>query len=399
MRWIFIILGLLCLPMSITAIEPQAIYFHKEAGVPELNEQLMDLLGQVDTILREYDYQIIFVDDPVEADMQINLLHFGQDQDDPRVGFILPIRPRSNILPSDILYESSVAGSLWYMDSRSVLEVLIGLSLYTVNDCENAIPHFIEAQIWAGQIGREAAFEHLNFFLGNCALVLEDYEAAYSYFLAAYKYTVRIMPANNPAIINYVWLAITQPQLFSVEDWNFDLTQLRPEVFPFHSFELSENWTPKEFIDVFTQYSCTERSCFHTSEMLDALSRRAQLYVLAFEYDSAITDINTAIALIDENPEFESELPYLYTLRGEMVLLLYEWGRAIDDFDTALEFDPDYAPAYFQRGVAHYTDLNPEAALSDFETYLQLDSEGDDATLAQQYIDLIQAELNALGGN
>lgn len=122
---------------------------------------------------------------------------------------------------------------------------------------------------------------------------------------------------------------------------------------------------------------------------ITVLTTRAQLHALNFDYDSAIADMDSAIALDADNPE-------LYVLRGQMVILLYEWNRVAENYNTALEIDPNYAPAYFYRGILYYTNLFREDALADFERYLEISPHGEHAADAARYAESIRAEIAAL---
>lgn len=50
-------------------------------------------------------------------------------------------------------------------------------------------------------------------------------------------------------------------------------------------------------------------------------TRRAQLYALAFDYDSAIADMDAAIELAEANNVSDTQLAELYTLREEIIAL------------------------------------------------------------------------------
>ena len=63
----------------------------------------------------------------------------------------------------------------------------------------------------------------------------------------------------------------------------------------------------------------------------------------------------------------------------------------------AVEADPNYADAYFYRGVLFYTQGPREQALADFERYLELAPDGEHAEEAAKYIENIKVELEALG--
>ncbi|MGJ3238293.1 MAG: tetratricopeptide repeat protein [Anaerolineae bacterium] len=128
-------------------------------------------------------------------------------------------------------------------------------------------------------------------------------------------------------------------------------------------------------------------------------SRIAQLYALGFDYDNAIMVINEGIEAAEEFEYDNTTLAELYTVRGQIIFLIYEWDRVEADFNTAIELDPTYAPAYFQRGILFYTMARRDDALADFETYLHIAPTGTEAQSAQQYIDSLQIELEALGGS
>lgn len=90
-----------------------------------------------------------------------------------------------------------------------------------------------------------------------------------------------------------------------------------------------------------------------------------------------------------------------YIQRGQMHLNLYEWDKSLADYNTAIELAPEYADAYFQRGVLYYSILQTGqalrgAALADFQTYLKLAPDGPYAAQAGEYIGKIEAELAAL---
>lgn len=196
------------------------------------------------------------------------------------------------------------------------------------------------------------------FLLGNIELLRENYESAIDYYEA-------------------VDLSISLTNLA----WTYSHTGQSETAFAMiddHERSLRENSNPVNLIN--------------------PLRTRAQLHALNFDYDSAIVDIDEAIEIANSDDFARIFLPELYTVRGEIIFLIYEWDRVEQNFNTAIELAPDYAPAYFQRGVLFYTMARREDALSDFETYLELEPDGIHSELAKGYIDSIQAELDALGG-
>jgi tetratricopeptide (TPR) repeat protein len=65
------------------------------------------------------------------------------------------------------------------------------------------------------------------------------------------------------------------------------------------------------------------------------------------------------------------------------VELLYDnkgdYDRAIADYNQAIRLDPDYALAYYNRGVAYVNKRDYARARADWEKVLQLDPTGADA--------------------
>lgn len=212
----------------------------------------------------------------------------------------------------------------------------------------------------------------INYFLGNIALINQDYDLAINHY-------------ND-----YEW-----------------------EYLPFYSMNLA--WT-------LLQVGESEQAINHLTDVVKLyeglppyviwLRNRANIYALAFDYTSAINDMDTAIQFV-ESDEFDERLylstyieprgivglkSTLYKERGDLIMLIYEWNRALEDYNTAIELDPDYAEAYYRRGILLYTMVEREDAIADFEMYLELDPDGEFAESAEEYINNIQVELDALGG-
>ena len=85
-----------------------------------------------------------------------------------------------------------------------------------------------------------------------------------------------------------------------------------------------------------------------------------------------------------------------------MYLNIYEWDKSLDDYNTAIELNPSYAEAYFQRGLLYYSILQTgdslrEEALADFRHYLELAPDGPHADEPRRYITGIEAAMVALG--
>jgi tetratricopeptide (TPR) repeat protein len=130
------------------------------------------------------------------------------------------------------------------------------------------------------------------------------------------------------------------------------------------------------------------------------LRSRSEAYLQINDFDSAIEDLTQAIHQLDAQQAHPRTIAAVMVLRGQAILYLYEWDNVLAEYNAALALAPDYAPAYFYRGILSYsalTDRIPrEDALADFETYLLLSPNGTFANQAQQYADLIRIELDAL---
>jgi len=92
--------------------------------------------------------------------------------------------------------------------------------------------------------------------------------------------------------------------------------------------------------------------------------------------------------------------PALYVERGKLILLIYEWDRALADFDRAIELDPAYAEAYYQRGLLYASapdgsNATRMLAIADFRRYLALTPDDAQAARAAEYLRQLEA---ALGG-
>lgn len=242
----------------------------------------------------------------------------------------------------------------------SAISAISGFALYIIGDCEQAIPYLLSDDVHGASYDLSTI---MTFYAANCYLITGEYQNAAAYFTSVLdaQYGNHLPALNN---LGWAYLKMGSPEYAT-------------SIF---DFAISEANSPDWYRAIL-------------------LSRRAQLYALAFDYDSAIADMDTAIELAEENDLDNTTLAELYTIRGEIIFLIYEWDRVLDNFNHAIELDPTYAPAYFQRGILYYTMTLREEALADFQTYLELEPDGIYADQAQDYIDSIQIELETLGGS
>lgn len=229
-------------------------------------------------------------------------------------------------------------------DAASLMDQVTGLLLYELHRCEDALPLLVTV-------------EHAYYYEAICAIEAAQYAEAVVLLEDA--------PEENRSLQERTTLA-----------WLYIQTG-----------------KPETAVTVMRDMPVAEDPAL----ALPTLTNRARVYALTFDYTLATAEIDLAITLAEGAETPASTLAGLYTLRGEIVLLTYDWDAALADFNTALNLDPDYAPAYFQRGILHYTRAERELALADFQTYLELAPDGERADLSQQYIESIEAELEALG--
>lgn len=314
-----------------------------------------------------------------EPDFDIGIALFGDQQllvtIDPRVlGDQLPhspilfAHPYLDLMQRAAYYEiaftyrpNAVAAA------EAAQNFLVAISLYSINRCDLADHFFSRAQShasalhYAWEANSEAHPRDLSdliaFYRGNCALMRGSYADAAHQFeqaLLSENAVVNLSPAVN--------LAWTYLQLDQADQ----------------AFRILDQLVTSQTNDLLRR---------------QALVSSSQLYALAFRYDEAIADMDAAIALDLDNP-------LLYVERGQRIMLLYEWDRALADYNHALELAPTYADAYYYRAVLYAS--VPEgidarqAALADFERYLELAPSGQHADAAARNIIDLHAQLAAL---
>lgn len=293
---------------------------------------------------------------------------------------------------SPILFQTfdllPVGDAAFPVDSQIGIEFavnyLTGAALYAANRCQDATPFFESALQTVGQVEPENGIYYgnmaLEFYLGNCALVAGNYTEAISHY--------------ENGIVNF-------PPFWDVKS-----------TYPAINLSwvyLHENDTDNAFETAdFALSSVTYWASVTPSASLflvKVLSLHAQLNMLASRFSDALVDLDRAIQF-STNPEIVRHpskylLVTLYDLRGQAYRALYEWDSALADFNSALELDPAYAEAYYQRGLLYASILQTGAefydeALADFQHYLELAPEGEHAAEAAQYITDLQSQQQSL---
>jgi tetratricopeptide (TPR) repeat protein len=245
-------------------------------------------------------------------------------------------------------------------------DILTVMALYSLNRCDLL-------DDYANLVVENRGETYLSLvaiaYQANCAILAGDYVTAQA-LLAGIPWSLTIYSSLNAE--NLAWLYIQNNQSSN-------------------AIQLMTDWLDE------IRYAAMSRQASDIG-IINVLKLRAQIYALAFDYDSAIADMDEAITLAERGQSLSYTLPELYTIRGQIIFLLYEWDRVLENFNHAIELDPNYAPAYFERGVLYYTMTQRENALADFQHYLELEANGLYAEEAAQYIESIEIELEALGG-
>jgi len=104
-----------------------------------------------------------------------------------------------------------------------------------------------------------------------------------------------------------------------------------------------------------------------------------QLYYWDKKYDDALRAFDVALINLDQSRRIEqipppTGLSSLYSYRGYIFLAIKgNEDRAIVDYSKAIELDPKYADAYYNRGIAYKRKGNLDQAIADYSKAIELD--------------------------
>ena len=120
---------------------------------------------------------------------------------------------------------------------------------------------------------------------------------------------------------------------------------------------------------------------------LIAAEGRAEL--LEWQYDEAIKSLTHALDLNPNSPGVLSDLATAFTQRGDTEGRPIDYGQAIELLGRALQQDPGYKIALFNRAVVEERLDLFEEARKDWENYLRLDPQGGWAVEARQRLEAL----------
>ena len=129
----------------------------------------------------------------------------------------------------------------------------------------------------------------------------------------------------------------------------------------------------------------------------DALINSAQIYALMSRYEDSIMNLDIYIERFNHGIGRKRSI----NPARQMYLNIYEWDQSLEDYNLALELDPDYAEAYFQRGLLYYSILQTARNCAKrrwptLQPILTSPPDGPHADEAHRYIETIEAALAAL---
>lgn len=143
-------------------------------------------------------------------------------------------------------------------------------------------------------------------------------------------------------------------------------------------------------------------------------------YALLKDKQKAIAVVNQRIAQISNyaartsiyNPYVKPFQTYHYSVRGTILIYFQDYTDAIKDYSQALQFNPNYTPAYYARGFA-YDRLGKRTAIKDYQQVLAINpqeiqpkefrgwsrsSDATDLAIPYYFRGMARAQLNDLQG-
>ena len=348
---------------------------YSQASTPTaLGRGAQEFVNQIAAFLVEQNITGIWVDDNdtntqpyfwEQPSLHLSVTDYGSTFDVSLTPYRTMLLPTSGILESAFSISSIISVDLSSgAFSDAALALTNGFVYYSLEDWENAIHAFARLLDTQRMLDNNPYLRSsVHFYLANCFIETGDLQQA----RILYE-TILNDPANN---VENTWSAAVNLAWIDLHEENQD--------------------TAFERLDAAIESMLAHENYFSVY----ALTRRSQLYALAFRFDEAIADMDAAIELDPGNP-------YLYVERGQRILLLYEWDRALADYNHAIELDPNYADAFYYRGILYASvpegvDARAEA-VADFQHYLDLAAPlGAHTEDAQRYIAEIQVQLEAVG--
>jgi tetratricopeptide (TPR) repeat protein len=390
---VFILFYLFVISTSTFASDENTLYVYFVEGVNSLQEyrgEVETILNAANKILKPYHYRLMLWNDvhtnleeenEIQQTVMLSIMASDNDERTFSIGFggYYPIHPTpiakllleiSPILKANynefiLLHFHTDFDKNNANQVEMMAQLMAGLSLYHQAHCPEAIDILrrvqqLEDEVKLEVLNAEKLYSYTQFYIGTCLISEQKYDEAKEQLEIALP---KIEAHDDFVYVEPVGYVINSAWLYQQTGDSQSSKNLLSQLLAISEFQ---PWKP---------------------ELLKTL---AQLNALAFDFQTALSNIDAALEIDPANAEF-------HTIRGEIHLLLYEWENARADFNQAVELDPLYADAYFQRGILHYTMIERSAAIVDFEQYLTLAPAGRYAEQAAKYIDSLKIEIEASG--
>lgn len=285
-------------------------------------------------------------------------------------------------------YEEAIA-DLEISDSMmgySLTQFYLGKAYAGLQEHEEAIRHFDQA------LDQDSEFIEAYIERGVSYVLLDDYDAAIDDFNQALE-----MDSENVYAYGSRGCAYARSGDYdaAVADFNrvLDINPLYRDS-PMTLAD-TQRITVGAYIEAVANLQAADEAIAQGANNGKTYRRRGMAYFSLGEYDNALTDLNQAIEMDDEDVE-------AYFYRGSLLGYYQDdEAGALADFERIMELDADYANAYYAHGNLQARLENYAAAIADYTRYLELEPDqigfylnrgimyslnGDDAEAAQDYL-------------
>jgi tetratricopeptide (TPR) repeat protein len=338
---------------------PMPIFIGYEFVAPEnaerLDETVLSLQAQLATAFANAGVQVVFIEDGERADLSINLNLVDHLFVDIRLVNPHPTQLPSPFLLPHVINQIPLSGDLENPRLQEmIVDILVALGTYIRGDCETTVQKLssVMSLLDSVAIFADQLTGYLDFYLGTCALIAEDYEGAAAY----YQTSIDIYAANDAEQHRLIEPSVNLAWIIFEEMGD-----------PGRAFELLQ--LPR---------------APHTERLLArALAMQAYLHAAQGQHNEAMNVVEEALGLMPDEP-------YPVILSGQIFLVLDDVDGAWGEFDWAVKsFGKDFPEVYFHRGAFLVSIDEEEEALYDFEDYLASDPDGPFARDAQRHLDEI----------
>jgi tetratricopeptide (TPR) repeat protein len=110
----------------------------------------------------------------------------------------------------------------------------------------------------------------------------------------------------------------------------------------------------------------------------------AYIYLITEQDEIAATLLQD---LKDAIPTWSNDYAAIVTRRAVLFAQIEDYETALADLNEALNSNPNYAPAYYERGLVYYAQGDESAAQADMEKYIELAPDGDYVTDAEERLE------------